>query len=581
MRKKQKTLSKNFRSVLRRRLIVISCLFALYGTALGARLFFLQIINHEELVSQSKKQYKDVTKIVYGRGTIFDRNQNELAMNIEVESINITPSEIVNKRRTAKLIASHLGLDSKKIYKKLSSKRPFVWIKRKCNLQEAEKLRRLELPGVGFVREQKRLYPKRELAANITGFVGMDNQGLAGVEHYYQSTLKGTTVRRIIEKDARGRNIGAIRQTRNTQTRSKDVVLTLDEVIQFIAEHHLKDQIEKYQAKSGTAIVMEPYTGEILALANMPQFNPNKFLAYPPQKWANPAISSSFEPGSIFKPIAAAGALDSGAVDLNDLFFCENGKIRIGRTSIGEASNHRFGWLSLKSIIAKSSNIGAIKIAQQLGKEKYYSYIRKFGFGEKTGVDLPGESSGQLKNVSRWSELSLASISFGHEIAVTPIQMVSALSAIANGGNLMLPRITKAVLKNGKVVETFKPKRVRRVISEKTSRQMIEVLKNTVKNGTGKPAALTGFEAAGKTGTAQKYNNATGAYSKKDFLSSFIGFVPADAPKIVVLVMIDSPRKAHWGGEVAGPVFRKISKEVLRYLNVPAKNERVYFLNRA
>jgi cell division protein FtsI (penicillin-binding protein 3) len=581
MRKKNQTLSKDFRSVLRFRLTLIACLFILYGAALGARLFFLQVINHDELVAQSKEQYKDITEIVYGRGAIFDRNQNELAMNIEVESINITPSKIVDKHRTAKLLASHLNLDSKKVFAKLSSKRHFVWIKRKCDLQETKKLRRLDLPGVGFISEQKRLYPKRELGANVTGFVGMDNQGLAGIEHFYQSSLKGTKVLRVIEKDARGRNIGAVHQTGEPKTTSKDVVLTLDEVIQFIAEHHLKDQIEKYQAKAGTAIVMEPYTGEILALANFPQFNPNKFLAYPPQKWTNPAISSSFEPGSIFKPIAAAAALDSGAVELNDLFFCENGKIRIGRVNIGEASNHRFGWLSLQNIIAKSSNIGIIKIAQQLGSQKFSNYIRKFGFGKKTGIDLPGESTGQLKAVSQWSDLSLASISFGHEIAVTPIQMVTALSAIANGGNLMLPRITKAVLKNGTVVETFKPKRVRRVISEKTSRQMIEVLKNTVKTGTGIPAALSGFEAAGKTGTAQKYDKASGAYSKEDYLSSFIGFVPADAPKIVVLVMIDSPRKAYWGGEVAGPVFRKISKEVLRYLNVPSKNERVYFLNRA
>jgi len=243
MRKKNQTLSKDFRSTLRFRLILIACLFILYGTALGVRLFFLQIINHDELVAQSKKQYKDITKIVYGRGTIFDRNQNELAMNIEVESVSITPLEIADKRRTAKLLASHLHLDSEKIYKKFSSKRPFVWIKRKCDLQETQTLRRLGLPGVGFIREQKRIYPKRELAANVTGFVGMDNQGLAGVEHFYQSTLKGTTLRRVIEKDARGRNIGAIRQTGMLKTQSKDVVLTLDEVVQFIAEHHLKDQI--------------------------------------------------------------------------------------------------------------------------------------------------------------------------------------------------------------------------------------------------------------------------------------------------------------------------------------------------
>ena len=301
-----------------------------------------------------------------------------------------------------------LNLDPKKTYKRISSKKHFVWIKRKCDLQEVEKLRRLDLPGVGFISEQKRFYPKRELAANVTGFVGMDNQGLAGVEHHYQSILKGTTVRRVIEKDARGRNIGAINQTGIPKTKSKDVVLTLDEVIQFITEHHLKEQIEKYQAQAGTAIVMEPYSGEILALANIPQFNPNKYLAYPPQRWKNPAISSSFEPGSIFKPIAAAAALDSGAAKPNDLFFCENGKIRIGRVNIGEASNHRFGWLSLQNIIAKSSNIGTIKIAQKLGQENFYNFIRKFGFGKKTGIDLPGESAGILPNIAATAGINAA-----------------------------------------------------------------------------------------------------------------------------------------------------------------------------
>lgn len=581
MSKKKQTLPKGFRPISRFRLLVIASLFILYGAALGARLFYLQIINHDELLAQSEKQYAATTKIVFGRGSIFDRNHNELAMNIEVESVFITPAKVTDKFRTAKLLASHLHLDPKKIQKKISSKKRFVWIKRKCSLQEVEALQRLDLPGVGFIPEQKRFYPKRELSAHITGFVGMDNQGLAGVEHFHQSTLKGTTIRRVIEKDARGRNIGAIGQTGTSKKNSMDVELTLDEVIQFITERHLRNQVEKYQAKSGLVIVMEPYTGEIFALASVPRFNPNNYLAYPPRKWKNPAVSNSFEPGSIFKPIAAAAALDSGAAIPSDLFFCENGKIRIGRVNIGEASNHRFGWLTLDKIIAKSSNIGAIKIAQKLGNQNFYKYILKFGFGKKSGVDLPGESPGQLKHVSEWSDLSLASISFGHEIAVTPIQIVAALGAIANGGNLMLPRITKAVLKNGKVVETFKPKKIRRVISEKTSRRMIDILKNAVKTGTGIPAALTGFEAAGKTGTAQKFDKVSGAYSKDDFISSFIGFVPADAPKLVILALIDSPGKVYWGGEVAGPVFRKISKEVLRYLNVPAKNERVYFLNRA
>ena len=583
MSKKSPSLKKKARAILKVRLMVVACFFTLFGAALGARLFFLQVLDHEKLVAMSQKQYEATKKIVYGRGTIFDRNQNALAMNVEVESVFITPSKVENKLYTAEMLASHLKkVNRKEVYQKLISKNHFVWVKRKCNLEEVGRLRRLNLPGVGFIAEQKRFYPKRELAANITGFVGVDDKGWAGVEHYYHSTLKGTIVNRIIEKDARGRNIRSISDAGKPKSKSHDVVLTIDEVIQFIAERHLKKQVEEYRADSGVALVMEPYTGEVYAMANFPQFNPNTYRAYSEEKRNNRAISYSYEPGSIFKPITAAAALDSGAVEKpSDLFFCENGKFRIGKKVIREAENHKFGWMSLRNIIAKSSNIGAIKIAQQLGEQNFYTYIRKFGFGQKTGIDLPGESSGQLKNTPYWSKLSLASISFGQEIAVTPIQMATAVSAIANGGNLMLPHITKAILKNGVLEKTFKPKIIRRVISEKTSRQMIEILKNTVKNGTGVPAAVSGFETAGKTGTAQIYDTSSGSYSKNKYLSSFVGFLPADAPKIVVLVMIENPRESHWGGKVAGPVFRKISREVLRYLNEPAKGERVFFLNHA
>ncbi len=582
MSKKSPALKKDARAKLKVRLSGIACLFLFMGAALGSRLFFLQIISHEDLVALSKKQYETTKKIVFGRGTIFDRNQNALAMNVEVESVYVTPMKVKDKQHTASMLASHLGMNHKEILKKLNSKKHFAWIKRKGNLRQVEKLQRLDLPGIGFIAEQKRFYPKRELAANVTGFVGIDNEGFAGVEHFHHSTLKGTTVHKVIEKDARGRNIRSISDIGRPKTKSGDVVLTIDEVIQFIAEYHLKKQVEKFQADSGMAIVMEPYTGEILAMANVPQFNPNKYQAYSKGKRKNRIISNSYEPGSIFKPITAAAALDSGVVENpSELFFCENGKIRIGKKTIREAANHKFGWMSLQNIISKSSNIGSIKIAQKLGEQNFYNYIRKFGFGKKTGIDLPGESAGQLKDHSRWSGLSLASISFGHEIGVTPIQIATALSVIANGGNLVLPHVTKAVLKNGVVEKTFLPKIIRRVISEKTSRQMIEVLKNTVKNGTGVPAKVPGFETAGKTGTAQVFDKASGSYSKNKYLSSFVGFVPADAPKIVVLVMIENPRKGHWGGKVAGPVFKEISREVLRYLNEPAKGERVFFLNHA
>ncbi len=579
MAKQNKQSTGTFRDGIKARLKVVSVLLFLFGAALIARLAFLQIIQHEILVAKSEKQYLSTVKTHFGRGVIYDRNMNELARNVEVESVYVTPSKIRNHKSTARILSATLKLNRDQVYKKISSKKHFVWIKRKCSLAEIARLKQAGLSGIGFVSEQKRFYPKRELAASVLGFVGMDNQGLAGIEHTYQSKLKGTTFRRVMERDARGRSIQSFPELHNS--RSYDLVLTLDEVIQFTAEYHLKKQVEHFKADSGMAVVMDPYTGEILAMANAPQFNPNNYGAFPSKLWKNNIVTSSYEPGSIFKPIVAAAALDKGLARAQDIYFCENGKLRIGKTLIGEASSHKFGWLTMRDIIAKSSNIGSIKIAQQVGKESFYKYIRSFGFGEKSGLSLPGESAGQLKNPRNWTELSLASISFGHEIAVTPIQMVSALAAIANGGNLMEPRITKALIKNGQVVKQFKPEKIRRVISEKASLQMVEILKSVVKNGTGKKAALDGFDVAGKTGTAQKYNAATRSYSKTEFISSFIGFAPADSPRLVILVMIDNPKGLHWGSVVAAPVFREIAKKALRYLNVPSSKERVFILDRA
>jgi cell division protein FtsI (penicillin-binding protein 3) len=578
---KKKHYSKDFRGSLKARLVGVSVIFFLYWGGLTARLFYLQIIKHDDLVALSEKQYARTTTINYGRGTIYDRNQNELARNIEMESVYVTPLEVIDKKQTAKVLASSLGLDAKTVYKRISSKKHFVWLKRKAPLRQVDRLKKLDLDGVGFVSEQKRFYPKRELGGGVLGFVGLDNQGLAGIEHFHHSHLKGTSVRRVIEKDARGRTIQSFDSSWGKKSPSHDVVLTIDEVIQFTAEYHLKKQVEKYGAVSGVAVVMDPHTGEIYAMANAPQFNPNNYGAYPPRMWNNNVVSRAIEPGSIFKPIVAAAAIDAGAASPTDIFFCENGDFKIGRVSIGEASNHKFGWLSLQSIIKKSSNIGVIKIAQKLGDAKLYDYISQFGFGKKIGIDLPGESQGSLRKLSSWSALSLASISFGHEIAVTPIQMAAAMGAIANGGKLITPHVTKAILKNGEVVQSFDKPASKRVISEKTSRQIIEVLKSVVRDGTGTRAAVQGFETAGKTGTAQKYDQDTRAYSKTDYVASFIGFAPADSPRIVVLVMIDTPKKNYWGGVVAAPVFRDISREVLRYLNVPSSEERVYIMDHA
>lgn len=566
---------------LRNRMLVVSFFFLLYGAGLSARLFYLQILQHDTLTAQSDKQYLSSMKIYYGRGEILDRNLNSLATNVEVESVYVNPGEVENRRRTAQLLASHLDLDLKKVLQKISSGKNFAWIKRKCAPKEIEKLKELDLPGVGFMEEHKRFYPKRELAAHAIGFVGLDNQGLAGAEGFHHSTLKGTTSLILMEKDARGRQIRVGDNNDLKKPKTYDVALTIDEVIQFITEHHLKEQVKKHNAKGGMAIVMNPHTGEIYSMVNVPLYNPNNYSMYSPGHWTNSIISGAFEPGSIFKPILAASAIDAGKTKPNDVFFCENGAYKIGKVTIGEATNHRFGWLTLSDIITKSSNIGSIKVGQELGASEYYSYMKKFGFGEKLGIDLPGESRGKLRDLRQWSNISLASLSFGHEIGVTPLQMVTAISAIANGGNLMRPHITKAILQNGKVTRQINPEIINRVISENTSRLMTDILKNVVKEGTGTRAAIPGFDVAGKTGTAQKMDIRTQTYSKSAYLSSFIGFVPAESPKLAILVMIDEPQNGYYGGEVAAPVFQQVAKETLRYLNVPSSDERVFILDRA
>ncbi len=581
MQKNKTTPTLDYHRGLRNRMLVLSFFFLLYGAGLSARLFYLQILQHDTLTAQSDKQYLSSMKIYYGRGEILDRNLNSLATNVEVESVYVNPGEVENRRRTAQLLASHLDLDLKKVLQKVSSGKNFAWIKRKCAPKEIEKLKELDLPGVGFMEEHKRFYPKRELAAHAIGFVGLDNQGLAGVEGFHHSTLKGTTSLILMEKDARGRQIRVGDNNTLKKPKTYDVALTIDEVIQFITEHHLKEQVKKHNAKGGMAIVMNPHTGEIYSMVNVPLYNPNNYSMYSPGHWTNSIISGAFEPGSIFKPILAASAIDAGKTKPNDVFFCENGAYKIGKVTIGEATNHKFGWLTLSDIITKSSNIGSIKVGQELGASEYYSYMKKFGFGEKLGIDLPGESKGKLRDLRQWSAISLASLSFGHEIGVTPLQMVTAISAIANGGNLMRPHITKAILQNGKVARQINPEIINRVISENTSRLMTDILKNVVKEGTGTRAAIPGFDVAGKTGTAQKMDIRTQTYSKSAYLSSFIGFVPADSPKLAILVMIDEPQNGYYGGEVAAPVFQQVAKETLRYLNVPSSDERVFILDRA
>ena len=578
----KKPKSSSFRNVVKVRLIFVSSLLLLFAVSLIARLANLQITQHKTLLAKSEKQpHHGNLKTYFGRGTIFDRNGNELATNLVVESVFVVPQEVRDRKYTSKVLASALGQNYDRVYKEVSSNKQFAWIKRKASTDEIIHLKKAALSGVRFRSEQKRFYPKRELAANVIGFVGTDDYGLAGIEQTYQGKLKGMVYSQPIKQDGRGRNIQNLGSLSRSNLGNYDLMLTLDEVIQFTAEYHLTKQVERYKADSGMAVVMNPNSGEIYAMANVPQFNPNNYNKFTPETRKNNTVVSSYEPGSIFKPIVAAAALDNGIAQPHDKFFCENGSFKIGGRNIGEAANHEYGSLSMQEIIAKSSNIGAIKIAQKLGKDSFYEYIRKFGFGEKTSIRLPGVSSGLLGKRKNWNERSLASISFGQEIAVTPLQMVVALSAIANGGTLMEPHIAKALMRDGKIIKEIKPKKIRRVISEKTSRQMMEILKFVVENGTGKKAAIDGFEVAGKTGTAQKYITETQSYSKTEFISSFIGYAPADNPRLAILVMIDNPKGRHWGGVVAAPVFVKIAEKSLRHLNVTSSKERIFILDRA
>ena len=582
MSNNKKPKSSSFRNVVKVRLIFVSGLLLLFAVSLIARLANLQITQHKTLLAKSEKQpHHGNLKTYLGRGTIFDRNGNELATNLMVESVFVVPQEVRDRKYTSKVLASALGQNYDRVYKEVSSNKQFAWIKRKASADEIIHLKKAALSGVRFRSEQKRFYPKRELAANVIGFVGTDDYGLAGIEQTYQGKLKGMVYSQPIEQDGRGRNIQNLGSLSRSNLGNYDLMLTLDEVIQFTAEYHLTKQVERYKADSGMAVVMNPNSGEIYAMANVPQFNPNNYNKFTPETRKNNTVVSSYEPGSIFKPIVAAAALDNGIAQPHDKFFCENGSFKIGGRNIGEASNHKYGSLSMQEIIAKSSNIGAIKIAQKLGKDSFYEYIRKFGFGEKTNIRLPGVSSGLLGKRKNWNERSLASISFGQEIAVTPLQMVVALSAIANGGTLMEPHIAKALMRDGKIIKEIKPKKIRRVISEKTSRQMMEILKFVVENGTGKKAAIDGFEVAGKTGTAQKFITKTQSYSKTEFISSFIGYAPADNPRLAILVMIDNPKGRHAGGVVAAPVFVKIAEKSLRHLNVTSRKERIFILDRA
>jgi cell division protein FtsI (penicillin-binding protein 3) len=555
------------------RIVIFSFVMLASFLLVVARLFTVQVLDYKKYTEYSKGQYLQKVNFSPTRGRILDRNMATLAMSVPMKSVFVLPPMVENKQMVAAILAKDLDLDREQLLSRLEKKGHFAWVKRKIRDDEYETLKARKLRGVNFVPEDKRFYPLKGVASHALGFCGLDNSGLAGLEYLYDKTLSGQQVTIIAQRDAMGKIYGYGEKPPDS---NYEVVSTLDLNTQFAAEKAVRTAYARYKPKSAIAIVMDVKNGELLALAEAPEMDSNNYLAYSESSQKALSVGQSYEPGSTFKIFIAAAALDAGLTNMDERFNCENGRYEIGGRSFKEARNMKYGFMPLKDVIAKSSNIGMIKVAQKLGEKRMYDYMRRFGFGEKTGVDLPGEIPGLLRDFTLWSQFSMPSMSFGQEINVTPMQLVTALSMIGNGGMSVKPHLLKKVIKNGAVVMEYAPPLPKRVISESAAEEMIEMMRYTVTNGTGKLAGIKGYDVAGKTGTAQKFDNERGTYIADRAIASFAALFPADNPLYAVLVMLDEPLGQGWGGEVAAPIAKAIIEEIARQNGIPAATQRKY-----
>jgi cell division protein FtsI (penicillin-binding protein 3) len=553
------------------RILVIACLLFLGFAFIVGRMFQLQVLKKEQLYKLAAQQHHIQIPLVPKRGVIYDRKGNELAVSIEVDSLYADSKKVGDVERTARSLATVLQIDREEVRQKLRSRKSFEWIQRKISPKETDDVKALRLPGIHMLKENRRFYPNGPLAAHVVGFVGLDSKGLEGVEFQYDAMLNGNHHVWSLSRDALGRELVMGDDLPKKEEHYRNIFLTLDKHLQHVIEGELNRAVQKWGAKGGMAIAMEPDSGRILAMASNPIFNPNQFYQYRSRNWRNRAITDNFEPGSLFKPFVAAAALEEKIVRPSDSFYCENGSYKVYDRTIHDQTKH--GWLTFQQIIKVSSNIGVSKVAEKMGKERLYHYICAFGFGEKTHVGLPGEGKGIVHHPRYWPPVVLDTISFGQGISVTGIQLVTALSAIANGGVLMKPTLVEKITnEKDEVVESFQPQKIRRVISEETARKVVSLLRGaTERGGTGEGAVPAGYEVAGKTGTAQKLEPLFKEYSEDRTQAGFMGFVPPEDPKIVLLVIIDEPQGSNTGGVVAAPVFKMIMEKVLPYLNVHPK----------
>jgi cell division protein FtsI (penicillin-binding protein 3) len=548
------------------RVALIGGCFVLWLSVIGMRAGYLQLYRGQWLSSKAVEQVEEKVTVYGKRGTIYDAQHQAMAVSIETPSVAAYPGVIENKATAAVKIAKALGLKSKDVRRKLNSKRHFTWLKRQATPNEADAVKALNIKGIDFLPEHTRFYPNTTLAAQVLGFTGIDGHGLEGLEFYYDRELNGGEQTITILKDALGRGFDA-EELNGLQQTGNNLILTLDGHIQYIAEQALAEAVTTYKARSGMAIVMNPKTGALLALAHYPVFNPNSYRKFDRFTWRNRAITDPFEPGSTMKIFSAAAALESGATTPNTIFYCENGSYAIGRHTVHDTKS--YGWLSLQQIVKYSSNIGAVKVVEKIGSRTLFDTLQDFGFGERTNIDCPGESPGLLSHYKRWSAVDAGSIAFGQGVSVSGLQLITAMAALANDGLLMKPYIVQAVTDpNGRPIRTIEPVAVKQVVSVGTAHQVRRIMRSVItEGGTGVEADLDGYNVCGKTGTAQKIEP-NGQYAHNKYVASFVGFAPTERPALAAIVVVDEPRDIYYGGTVAAPAFKRIIKDALSYLNI-------------
>jgi cell division protein FtsI (penicillin-binding protein 3) len=557
-----------WRTTLKRRLVVAAVGLLVWSAAIEARLVYLQIFRHADLVARAERQQLRTVAASGKRGEILDRQRHVLAYSVDADSIYAVPTEIADATQAAASLCGALGdcssADRLALGERIRRGRAFVYVRRQVTPDQARRVADLQLEGVGFMKENRRFYPNKELAAHVLGYVGLDNAGLAGVEATYDNLIKGHAGTVLIQTDAKRH---AFSRVERPSTTGADLELTIDEYLQHIAERELQAGVEWAGAEGGAAVVMDPYTGEILALANYPTFNPNVYRSFGDDNRRNRAIQDLYEPGSTFKIVTASAALEQKLLKPTDMVDTNPGVIRFGSRVVDEDKHHNYGVLSFTDVIVRSSNVGAIKIGLRVGSERLGLYARRFGFGHPTSPDFPSESPGILWDPVKQSESALASMAMGYQVGVTPLQMASAVSSVANGGELVQPRVVRAVIRDG--ARRPVPRKVLgRAIDAATAADVTAIMEAVVERGTGRSAEIDGYTIAGKTGTAQKVVN--GRYSNTDYNVSFVGFVPSRKPVFTIVVVVDSPHKVPpYGATVAAPIFKRIAAAAMRQYGVP------------